>query len=894
MPEVSGVHSRSVHSSSSKHHDGYSGQNHRHEVRGIPPKTFWELGPGKRETSTSMTTKLEKKMSWVIALLAVALAMLTLPQAALADDDDPPGRVARLNYIQGSVSFEPAGEQDWVQAFTNRPVTTGDRIWADQGARAELQMGAATIRLNDSTGFSFLNLDDRTVQIELTEGTVDIRVRRLDRDEIFEVDTPNQAFTILRPGRYRIQASGDGNSTYVVVRTGEGEATGGGQTYTMRSGESGTFTGTDYLEANVYSSGDRDDFDNWGDEREHHYDDSRSARYVSPDVVGYQDLDDYGSWSSDSQYGNVWMPTRVNSDWAPYRQGHWAWISPWGWTWVDDEPWGYAPYHYGRWVSLRGRWGWVPGPREVRPVYAPALVVFIGGGSHFGGGGGFGINVGWFPLGPREVYVPSYNVSPRYVERVNVSNTTVSTTTITNVYNTQIINNNVTNITYVNRTVPGGVTAVPQNTFTSAQPVARAVVRVNQQQIAAAPITRRAAVVPTRNSVLGPAAPEANRVARPPAAIAQRSVVAKAPPPPPPVSFEKQQKALEAHPGQPLARHEVETLRPARVAAERPQVRQAPPGKPATPNTNRPNANRPGGQPDVGNSRQPANAPPPNTANKPGNAPEANAPGQRPQPGRNDGPPSAQQQAEQTRQQQQADKAREQQANQQQQQEEKARTRQEAQQQADQARKQQDQQQADRARQRQETQQQADQARKQQQDQQQADKVRQQQADQQQADQARKQQDQQQADRARQRQEAQQQADQARKQQQDQQQADRARQRQEDQQQADRARQRQEAQQQADQARQRQTDQQQADRARQQQEAQQQADQARQRQADQQQADRARQRQADQQRPDRPPNAQPGERPKNQPPEAQPKRPLTKEEKAREEQKKREEKQPPQ
>ncbi|HEY1400507.1 MAG TPA: DUF6600 domain-containing protein [Terriglobales bacterium] len=705
--------------------------------------------------TTKLQKKLQKRLRWMIALLAVALIMLTLPQAAIADDDDPPGRVARLNYLQGSVSFEPAGEQDWVQAFTNRPITTGDRLWTDQGSRAELQLGAATIRLNDRTGFSFLNLDDRTVQIELTEGTVDIRVRRLDRDEIFEVDTPNQAFTILRPGRYRIQASGDGNSTYVIVRTGEGEATGGGQTYTMRSGDSGTFTGTDYLEADVYQSGDRDDFDNWGDERERHYDDSRSARYVSPDVVGYQDLDDYGSWSSDPEYGNVWMPTRVNSDWAPYRDGHWAWISPWGWTWVDDEPWGYAPFHYGRWVSVRGRWGWIPGPREVRPVYAPALVVFIGGG----GGGGFGVNVGWFPLGPREVYVPSYNVSRGYVDRVNVSNTTVTTTTITNVYNTQITNNNVTNITYVNRTVRGGVTAVPQSTFTSAQPVARAVVVVNQQQIASAPINRRAAVAPTRNSVLGPAASSANRVAQPPAAIAQRAVVAKAPPPPPPVSFAKQQQALTAHPGQPLARHEVETLRPANVAAERPQVKQAPPGKPATPNTNRPNANRPSGQPAMGNSGQPANAPPSNTANKPANAPEANAPGQRPQPGRNDRPPSAQQQADQTRQQQQADKAREQQATQQQ--EQKAREQQATQQQDQKAREQQaTQKQADQARQRQADKQQADQARQRQADKQQADQARQRQADKQQADQARQRQaDQQQADQARQRQANQQRPD---------------------------------------------------------------------------------------------------------------------------------------
>ena len=112
-------------------------------------------------------------------------------------------------------------------------------------------------------------------------------------------------------------------------------------------------------------------------------------------------LDDNGDWRPESSYGNVWFP-HVSAGWAPYRDGHWAWVDPWGWTWVDDEPWGYAPFHYGRWMSVEGRWGWVPGPMEVAPVYAPALVVFVGGG------GGFGGNMGWFPLGPREVYVPSY------------------------------------------------------------------------------------------------------------------------------------------------------------------------------------------------------------------------------------------------------------------------------------------------------------------------------------------------------------------------------------------------------------------------------------------------------------------------------------------------------
>ncbi len=697
-----------------------------------------------------MNTQLRKRLSWLTALLAVALT-LSFPPAAAADDDDPPSRVARLSYIQGSVSFQPAGESDWVSAATNRPVTTGDKLWAINGARAELHIGSAAIRLDGGTGFSFLNLDDRTVQIQLTEGILDIRVQRLGHDEIFEVDTPNQAFSILRPGRYRIQASEDGNSTTITVRNGEGEATGGGRTYTVHSGQSGTFTGTDSLHGDIYNAGDNDEFDKWGQGRDRHDDDSRSARYVSRDVVGYEDLDDYGSWRADPRYGNVWMPTRVASGWAPYHDGHWTWISPWGWTWVDDAPWGYAPFHYGRWVSLDGNWGWVPGPLAIEPVYAPALVVFIGGPQFGGppsrGRDGYGGNVGWFPLGPREVYVPGYNASRGYVNRVNVSNTAVSTTTITTVYNNQVTNNiNNTNITYANRTVRGGVTAVPQSTFTSAQPVARAAVAVNPQQIAEAPITSRAAVAPTRNSVLGTSAPTATRVAQPPAVIANRPVVAKATPPPPPVAFEKQQQALAVHPGQPLARHEVESLRPANVAAGHPLVKQAPAGKPATSDTNRPVS-----QPAVGNSRQPANAQPSNT---PANMPAANAPADKPQPIRSDRPPSAQQQADKTTREQQAA----------QQQADKTRQQQATQQQADKTTREQQaaQQQADKTRQQQATQQQADKTtREQQAAQQQADKTRQQQATQQQADKTTREQQaaQQQADKTRQQQATQQRPD---------------------------------------------------------------------------------------------------------------------------------------
>ena len=575
-------------------------------------------------------------------LSVAALASVAITQRMAAQDqqdqDDPPTRVARLGYMQGSVSFQPAGESEWVDAVANRPMTTGDQLWADQNSRAELQLGSALIDLNSNTGISFLNLDDRTVQLQLSSGSINIRVRRLNRDDVFEVDTPNQAFTIFEAGRYRVEASEDGSYSVVSVREGEGESTGNGQTYTVRAGQRVTFDGTDSLNAQVEDLGGPDDFDNWAYGRYKHYEESPSGRYMSRDVVGYEDLDDNGDWRPAMGYGNVWFP-HVDAGWAPYREGHWAWIDPWGWTWVDDEPWGYAPFHYGRWSNFGGRWGWVPGPMESAPVYAPALVVFVGGGP----GGGFGGNVGWFPLGPREVYVPSYQVSRGYVERVNISNTNVTTVNVTNVYNTTIVNKSttITNITYANRSVNGAVTAVPQQAFVSAQPVGRAAVHVDAKQVASMQVMSRAAVAPTNNSVLGARANTANQARKPPAAVMQRAIVAKQTPPPAAPTFAARQQALAAHPGQPIARKEMQQMRPASnaAAAPRPQIKQAPAGKPATATPKAAGAgqpNRPGNQPG-------------NQTNRPGNEPVANQPGNRPgqppanQPGNRPGQPAANQ-----------------------------------------------------------------------------------------------------------------------------------------------------------------------------------------------------------------------------------------------------------
>src|SRR5437588_4094425 len=176
-----------------------------------------------------MMRELTKNLRRMIALLAMAIVSTALVQLAIAQDqrdqqqqDDPPSRVARLGYLQGSVSFQPAGESEWVEAVPNRPMTTGDQLWADRDSRAELSLGSAVIDLNNNTGVSFLNLDDRTVQLQLSSGSISVRVRHLDRDDVFEIDTPNQAFSIFQPGRYRVEASEDGSYTVVSIREGEG------------------------------------------------------------------------------------------------------------------------------------------------------------------------------------------------------------------------------------------------------------------------------------------------------------------------------------------------------------------------------------------------------------------------------------------------------------------------------------------------------------------------------------------------------------------------------------------------------------------------------------------------------------------------------------------------
>src|SRR5579872_2930864 len=490
---------------------------------------------------------------------------------------DPPSRVARLNYSEGSVSFQPGGTGDWVQAVQNRPLTTGDNLWADKDSRAELHVGSTAMRMSSETSVTFLELDDRTTQIKLSQGSLILKVRHLDDEDLFEVDTPNLAFTIQRIGEYRVDVNANGDQTVTTVWRGRGEVTGGGESYVVVAGQQAIFDGTDQLNHEINQLPPSDDFDNWAFGRDQHEDQSQSVNYISPEMTGAEDLDEYGSWSYAADYGPVWRPVGVPVGWAPYRYGHWAYVAPWGWTWVEDEPWGFAPFHYGRWAFYGGGWCWVPGPVVVRPIYAPAMVAFVGGGP------AFGVGVAWFPLAPREVYVPWYRTSRGYVNNVNITNTRVNVTQVTNIYNTTIINNNTTNvtrITYANQHVTNAVTAVNHDTFVNARPVGASMVKVDQKQIESAPVTHTIAAQPARASVMGAGRPA---TFKPSAAVTNRQVVAVKQPPAPPASFEQRQAAApnvrKETPGTPQSatRAANQPARPSQPAANQPPHPQTPP-----------------------------------------------------------------------------------------------------------------------------------------------------------------------------------------------------------------------------------------------------------------------------------------------------------------------------
>ena len=448
------------------------------------------------------------------AVIFFAFAVLG-PRLSSAQERFP--AVARISFVSGPVSYSRGDDPDeWDDAMENVPLTIGDRIYAPEDGRAELQLSSGNfVRLAPRSYFSALNLSDDIKQFYLGEGAADFNVRRLASDEVIEIDTPNVSVTLEEPGRYRVAVDEDGNSR-ITVRRGRVIVAASGRQIPVENSEIRVF-GIDSPRYEIVALPSTDAFDRWVSERDDRFERSyaQSYRHTSEDIIGVEDLAEYGRWEEIPEYGYAWTPSRVAAGWAPFNDGRWYWQDPWGWSWISNDRWGYATSHYGRWTPHRSRWYWVPARPRTRVRYAPAVVEFVRVRDH----------VGWFPLHPRDRHIPWWERRDRQRDHQRT--------------------------TYVNRTY---VTVINHNHFVSARPVHRHIVRdsVIVQEARSGRFSSDSLPIPNRSSLRLVSENGGRRGHRPSANVLNRAAVVRTAPPARLPTFEEKLPHIQKSQGKPI------------------------------------------------------------------------------------------------------------------------------------------------------------------------------------------------------------------------------------------------------------------------------------------------------------------------------------------------------
>ncbi|HET9488269.1 MAG TPA: DUF6600 domain-containing protein [Methylomirabilota bacterium] len=461
-----------------------------------------------------LRTRTPAVIATVLALLVSSVGWTAEGPLAAGNPTTPP----RLSFVDGQVSFWRPGAENWVAAQINTPLAPGDELYTGAPGNLEIQIGTrAWVRTWANTQLGLANLEPDFLQLKVTTGHVAVDVRRLDPGHTVEVDTPNGAFTIERTGYYRVTVA-ENRTSFITRRGGRATVTpANGAAAAIAPSEEAIVSGTEGAQVATSVAPPLDEWDRWNYARTDQLIDSVSARYVSGGIYGIDDLDHYGTWRVLEPYGPVWVPDNVPAGWAPYSTGAWTWHPGFGWTWVDTAPWGWAPYHYGRWVFVSGYWAWAPGPIVVAPVYAPALVAFLGSRP------GVTVSVagpavGWVALGWGEPLVPWWGPvgfigvpwwagwgGPRIVNNVVMTRTTVVTAASITVYR--------------NVGIQHGVIVIPRERF-GRGPITRVRVRgVDPRRLE--PIRETVGFSPVRASLT----PHVVRAPRPPQTALKRPVI---------------------------------------------------------------------------------------------------------------------------------------------------------------------------------------------------------------------------------------------------------------------------------------------------------------------------------------------------------------------------------
>jgi len=418
-------------------------------------------------------------------LLALWLACAWAPLRAATADAAPPARVGQLAFIGGTVRSFLEGGSEWELADLNMPVTARLSLATDKGSRAEVRIGSAAVRLDGNAQAEFYELDDQALSCELARGSTALRLRSLAAGERVVLSADGARFTPVGPGAYRAEFDPKSHRFTVHVISGSASLSVGERVVMLSAGQQAV-ADTRSRTVLEQSLGERNRFDDWAEQRDKRFDRSAALRVLPAEMTGAEALDGHGAWRNEPAYGPVWYPDIPDPDWAPYRNGRWRWVAPWGWTWVDAAPWGFAPFHYGRWIFLAGRWGWAPGgPGNAalrwQPVYAPALVGFYGS-SGWQASATASPLVGWYPLAPGEVYWPAYTQQIVYVRSLNAASVVGAA--------------QINALPAAGSALPAhrfsrtsfAATAMPQEAWAAQQPVSQALVALPPSALAAAPL----------------------------------------------------------------------------------------------------------------------------------------------------------------------------------------------------------------------------------------------------------------------------------------------------------------------------------------------------------------------------------------------------------------------
>jgi len=362
------------------------------------------------------------------------------PESVAPESVAPPGRVGRIAALRGAVALRQVGG-GVAPARQNDPLTSASVVETGAGAQVKLEIGPSRLWLDQRSRLAIDRLDDQHFIATLSAGALFLDVRDPQPGEGWYVLTARATLVVRRTGRFVINAGDATQPSRFSALDAPADLVTEGRTMHLGVERSAAFLGT----APPYRGGIGDlvvdDFTAlMGQHDPAEYASSPPVFALPPRVAamtGGETLMQLGNWANNPAFGPLWYPP-VGPSWAPYAQGGiWTYVAPWGWTWLSSESWGFAPFHYGRWVAIDGTWAWAPeivnAPLNAPPIYAPALVTFLGTNAGVGIGSGFGFAFGlpsaypfaplaWAPLWPGEFYLPPYPVNSTYLRAINRAN----------------------------------------------------------------------------------------------------------------------------------------------------------------------------------------------------------------------------------------------------------------------------------------------------------------------------------------------------------------------------------------------------------------------------------------------------------------------------------------